>query len=60
MCIQTEGTQDIDIVWFFIKEIPNFCLVSRFPQKMSSKSGLCLLLPNTNRIQRIKWHVKIS
>ena len=31
---QTEGTQDIDIVWFFIKEVPNFCLVSRFPQKM--------------------------
>ena len=30
MC-QTEGTQYIDTVWFFIQEVhvPNFCLVSR-------------------------------
>ena len=40
---RTEGTQDIDIVWFSIKEVPYFCLVSRFPQKMSCKSGMCLL-----------------
>ena len=32
----------------------NFCLVSRFPQKASYKSDLCLLLLNN---QRIKWHV---
>ena len=54
------GTQDIDIVWFFIKEVPNFCLVSRFQQKMSCKSGICLLLLNTNRNKRIQWHVNIS
>ena len=45
---------------FFTKEVPNFCLVLRFPRKMSCKSGLCLLLLNTNHNQRIKCHVKIS
>ena len=30
---KTEGTQAIDIVWFFIKEVPNCCLVSRFSTK---------------------------
>ena len=40
---QTAGTQDIGIMFFFfIKEVPNFCLVSRFPQKISCKSGFCL------------------
>ena len=42
---QTEGTQDIDVVWFLIKEVPNFCLVSRFPQNMSCKSTCVYYCP---------------
>ena len=57
---QTEGTQDTDIVWFLIKEVPNFGLVSRFPQKMSCKSDISLLLLNTNRNKWTQWHVNIS